>query len=133
MLEFKMYKCKEDCNFVIVQESDDKYVAAMNSEVLELTDEVDKAMKFNDEEVSWGIAYELHYKMNEWYRVIHLHSCFLFEFFVRSKWAVGYAEVRRYVDNNSVKVNGIVIHDSSMVLNRGDIVEFGKYHKGVVE
>lgn len=52
------------------------------------------------------------------------------EFFVQQRWAIGFAEVRRYILNGKVKVNDVVLtsdNSADLVLHAGDIVQFGKH------
>jgi len=54
------------------------------------------------------------------------------EFFIRQGWAVGFAEVRRYCQSGTVKVNGIQVYDAERELESGDHVQFGKRREGIV-
>lgn len=55
------------------------------------------------------------------------------EFFVQKEWAIGYAEVRRYLSSDRVLLNGehLCWHDADIELRDGDVIEFGKYRKAI--
>ena len=54
------------------------------------------------------------------------------EFCVNQKWCLGFAEVRRFISNNVIQVNNIIVTNEDMELNIGDIVKLGKHRAAIV-
>ena len=50
------------------------------------------------------------------------------EFFIHQGWAIGFAEVRRYLDSGKVFLNGygLTSVDDNLILHDGDSIQFGK-------
>lgn len=55
------------------------------------------------------------------------------EFFVQKGWALGFAEVRRYLSSDKVLLNGehLSWHDADIELKDGDVIEFGRRKVGI--
>jgi len=53
------------------------------------------------------------------------------EFCVAQGWAIGFAEVRRYINSGAITVNGRVATDADMLLKPGDIVKLGKRKEAI--
>lgn len=68
MMEFIKFVDNDGCEWVVVDD-DDKYVSGIIDDIVELTDEKEKAIRFYNEESAWGVALELHCRTYKWFGV----------------------------------------------------------------
>lgn len=68
MMEFVKFADNEDCEWFVV-DVDGKYVSGIINDIVELTDDKKKSIKFYNEESAWGVALELHCRTYKWFGV----------------------------------------------------------------
>lgn len=68
MIEFVRMVDEEDCLWTVIND-EGKYVSGIVHDIVELTDDKEKAIKFYNEESAWGVALELHCRTLCWFGV----------------------------------------------------------------
>ena len=68
MMEFVRLVDEEDCEWLVVDD-EGRYVSGIVHDIVEITDDKDKAIRFYNEESAWGVALELHCRTLYWFGV----------------------------------------------------------------
>lgn len=68
MMEFIKYADNDECCFLVVDD-DGKYVCGLVDKIVEITDDIEHAIKFYNEESAWGLAMELQCRIYKWFGV----------------------------------------------------------------